>query len=82
MVFGATITVVERSSGKVITVEQLSQINPTLANAWVGQSKYYTCDQRLRFTASDARKFEIDPETLQARSYTEPIKPVLTSNGG
>ncbi len=77
-VFGTAITAVERSSGKVITVEQLNQINPALAKAWVNQSKYYSCGQRLRFTASDARKFEIDPATLQANSYAEPFKPKLT----
>ena len=77
-VFGTALAAVERRSGKLITVDHLIQLNPALASAWVKQSKYYSCDQRLRFTATDARKFEIDPGTLQAHPYTEPPKPKLT----
>lgn len=75
---GNSLTGVELATGKVIDTTELNRINPSLAGQWLKESKYYEAKGKLRFTTADARKFELDPASLQARPYADPPKPKLS----
>lgn len=75
---GNALTGVELATGKVIGTSELNRINPAMAGQWLKESKYYEAKGRLRFTTADARKFEMDPASLQARPSVDPPKPKLT----
>lgn len=75
---GNSLAGVELATGKVVDTAELNRINPSMAGQWLKESKYYEAKGKLRFTTADARKFELDPASLQARPYADPPKPKLT----
>lgn len=72
--YGATLHGVNMMSGAVIGIDQLNAANPEMAGAWMNESKYGRVDRvtgHLELTASDGRKFTIEPTTLKATAVAE-----------
>ncbi len=54
--------------------EELSRANPSLAQFWVDEAKFYSVGgavPKLRLKVADARQFELDPVTLTGTPYED-----------
>jgi len=71
-VYADTLVGFDLSTRQRVGFQELSKANPSLAQFWVDESKFYSVggiEPKLRLKVADARQFELDPATLVARAY-------------
>ena len=73
-IYADTLVGLDLKTKQRVGFAELSQANPSLAQFWVDEGKFYSVGgvvPKLRLKVADARQFELDPATLVGTAYED-----------